>query len=90
MTSVPNRIFLQYHGDADPVLDDRPVSEVSWSKDQVFPRDIEYVRVSTVADLVKAAKRARSVICAANANQSASPTNVLGALDAAIAKAVNS
>ena len=41
----PKRIFLQWHGDAigyerGPVAE----HEVSWSQEQIFPRDIEYVR----------------------------------------------
>lgn len=43
----PEKIWLQWHGDADgsesgPVAE----SEVTWCRDKVFDRDVEYVRVN--------------------------------------------
>lgn len=45
MDDAPTRIYLQWHGDADPI-EDGPVSEgdVTWSRDPVFDRDAAYIR----------------------------------------------
>lgn len=42
----PERIWLQWHGDAEE-WEDGPVSEgdVTWSPDRMFRGDVEYVRV---------------------------------------------
>lgn len=48
----PNIIYLQYHGtgsdDGSEVLE----SEVTWSKDQIFPNDEKYVRLSHVLPIL--------------------------------------
>ena len=45
MSNVPERIWLQWHGDGDP---DDPgevcVDEVTWEQERIFDGDIEYVR----------------------------------------------
>lgn len=43
---VPDRIWLQWHGDADPEYEMGEVSEgdVSWCRDKIFQYDVEYVR----------------------------------------------
>ena len=47
LEGVPDRIWLQYHGDADPAFcpsDDYPdASEVSWWMEPIFKDDIEYI-----------------------------------------------
>lgn len=57
MGHAPERIWLQWHGDADPEIEDGEVSEgdVSWCRDKIFTHDIEYIR----ADLADAALKAR-------------------------------
>ena len=49
----PERIWLQWHGDADPEIESGPVSvaDVTWEREQIFKHDVEYVR----ADLPRAA-----------------------------------
>lgn len=46
MQKPPAKIYLQFHGDADPALETGEVSlkEVSWSTHQIFAHDIEYYR----------------------------------------------
>lgn len=47
--SAPKKIYLQWHGDADPAdYPDGPdpdQSDVTWCADKIFEHDIEYVRV---------------------------------------------
>lgn len=48
MDKVPDRIFLQIHGDAE-VEDINDVSDidegnVTWCKDKIYPTDVEYAR----------------------------------------------
>lgn len=49
LKGIPERIWLQYHGDADPAdypEDQYPDdSEVSWCYEPIFEHDIEYVTV---------------------------------------------
>lgn len=48
---IPDRIYLQYFGEDDPEMLDKPPetemgrSEVSWCRERVYKHDIEYVRV---------------------------------------------
>lgn len=45
----PDRLWLQWHGDADPELETGgEVSEgdVTWCRDKIFEHDIEYTRTS--------------------------------------------
>jgi len=50
--TVPNKIFLQWHGEGDP-QDPRSPSQgdVTWSKDKVFEHDIEYVKAPEIQRL---------------------------------------
>ena len=61
MSEIPERIWLQYHGDASPEElegDDRTpdLSDVSWCVEQMFDLDIEYVRVEEIQRLRAALK----------------------------------
>lgn len=46
--SAPEKIYLQWHGDADPEIETAAVHEmaVTWSRERVFDNDIEYVMKS--------------------------------------------
>lgn len=51
MDKVPDRIFLQIHGDAE-VEDINEVSDideenVTWCKDKIYPTVVEYVRAKS-------------------------------------------
>lgn len=54
-SEAPKRIWLQWHGDADPELElgDVATGEVSWCENQVYNRDVEYVRTDEVERLGK-------------------------------------
>ena len=55
--SPPNVVWIQYHGDSDPVeWGPEEPSEVTWSADQVFEHDVEYVRADLVRELLKGHK----------------------------------
>lgn len=49
----PASLWLQWHGDGDPE-DTAPVDEheVTWSREKVFPGDLEYVLASPLRELV--------------------------------------
>lgn len=53
--SPPPRIWLQWHGDADPD-EDGEVSDgdVTWSRDHVFKHDYEYIRADRLGILIDA------------------------------------
>lgn len=55
--SPPNVVWLQYHGDSDPVEwgTEQP-AEVTWCADQIFEHDVEYVRADLVRELLKGHK----------------------------------
>ena len=45
MINPPRRLFLQWHGDANPAeTGNLHGDNVSWCRDRVFEYDIEYVR----------------------------------------------
>lgn len=54
MTSPPNTIYLQYHGDGDP-CDDTPVDpgDVTWCKDKIFGSDELYIRGEHILPLLE-------------------------------------
>ena len=55
--SPPNVVWIQYHGDSDPVeWGPEEPSEVTWSAYQVFEHDVEYVRADLVRELLKGHK----------------------------------
>ena len=62
---APEIIFLQWHGDCHPedccADDDVDPSGASWCWEQVFPADIEYIRM----DKLNAVKRQRDQLLAA-------------------------
>lgn len=48
---IPERIFLQWHGDSDPDTEESEVcfADVTWSADRVYDTDIEFVRINARA-----------------------------------------
>lgn len=51
---APEKIYLQWHGDADPAdyPDDEPRGDdVTWCRDKIFDHDIAYVRAGNLATL---------------------------------------
>lgn len=58
---LPERIYLQWHGDADPALyDDEPppdMGDVTWCAEPIWDWDIEYVRADTLLTEREAHKR---------------------------------
>jgi hypothetical protein len=50
--SAPERIYLQYYGDQEP--HDGEVHDVTWSREDVFEHDIEYVLASELAIMRRA------------------------------------
>ena len=51
--SEPPAVWLQWHGDGDPA-DPGLVEEsaVTWSREKVFPGDVEYVQAAKLRELV--------------------------------------
>ncbi len=51
MDKIPNRIFLQIHGDAEVEnineVSDIDEGNVTWCKDKIYPTDVEYVRAKS-------------------------------------------
>jgi hypothetical protein len=57
MSEVPERIYLQWYGDAEPVegaIYEVPHDGVTWCVDEIFNSDVEYVR----ADLYRKMQQA--------------------------------
>ena len=55
--SPPNVVWLQYHGESDPVeWGTEEPAEVTWCADQIFKHDVEYVRADLVRELLKGHK----------------------------------
>ena len=52
MSNVPERIWLQWHGDGDP--GEVYVDEVTWAAERIFDCDIEYVRKDKADALAEA------------------------------------
>ena len=52
-SSAPPSVWLQWHGDGDPA-DPGAVaeSEATWSRERVFPGDVEYVQAAKLRELV--------------------------------------
>lgn len=52
----PVRIFLQWHGDAEPGdhIDPPDASDVTWCKEQIWKHDVEYIRADRVKILIDA------------------------------------
>jgi hypothetical protein len=52
----PVRIFLQWHGDAEPgdYIDPPDASDVTWCADRIFRHDVEYIRADRVQILIDA------------------------------------
>ena len=46
--TTPIRIYLQWNGDAEPEESEPCVEEVTWSQEQIFEHDIEYIRADRV------------------------------------------
>jgi hypothetical protein len=52
----PSSIYLQVFGDSEDTETPIPAEswgEVTWSKDQVFSRDVQYIRADIVAMLIR-------------------------------------
>ena len=45
MVRQPDNLYLQWHGDAEPTDSPISVMDVTWSRDKIWPYDIEYARV---------------------------------------------
>jgi hypothetical protein len=61
--SIPTRIYLQWHGDAEPhKLDDATIdpNDVSWCVNRIFAGDVEYVRADIAAEMYRALLLART------------------------------
>jgi hypothetical protein len=41
----PARLWLQWHGDSEPTDSPISVMDVTWSREQIWPYDVEYARV---------------------------------------------
>lgn len=54
MTTPPNTIYLQFHGDSDP-CDETPVDprDVTWCKDKIFGSDELYIRGEHILPLLE-------------------------------------
>ena len=46
--TTPIRIYLQWNGDSEPEDSEPCVEEVTWSQEQIFKHDIEYIRADSV------------------------------------------
>lgn len=54
--TTPIRIYLQWNGDAEPEDSEPCLEEVTWSQEQIFKHDIEYIRADRVKALLHAVK----------------------------------
>ncbi len=45
--TIPNRIWLQWYEDPDPIED-----SITWSSDKISDDDVEYVRVGSLIEFV--------------------------------------
>jgi hypothetical protein len=41
----PDNLYLQWHGDSEPTDSPISVQDVTWSRDKIWPHDVEYARV---------------------------------------------
>lgn len=83
---APERVWLQYFGDAEPEHDARiSHSDVSWCAEKVFDHDIEYIRL----DLAQEAElRAHLETARGQRNRLVELIRQLRAADRAVAKGV--
>lgn len=63
MLEPPMKIYLQFHGDGDPDCDG-PVDDedVTWSTDQQFNQDIEYICYPWVSRMQRIEEAAKALI----------------------------
>lgn len=45
MREPPKRIWLQYYGDGDELIENPSSEDTTWCEDQINNHDVEYVRV---------------------------------------------
>lgn len=51
----PNPLWLQWYGDGDPEIDGEPEgdNDVTWCRDKIFDRDVEYVPATRIDTAVE-------------------------------------
>ena len=54
--TTPIRIYLQWNGDAESEDNEPCLEEVTWSQEQFFKHDVEYIRADSVKALLHAGK----------------------------------
>lgn len=54
--TTPIRIYLQWNGDSEPEDNEPCLEEVTWSQEQIFKHDVEYIRADSVKALLHTGK----------------------------------
>ena len=55
MKRPPEKLHLQWHGDAEPEPGEVDAGDVTWAADRVFAGDVQYIRADLVRELHQAA-----------------------------------